>query len=161
MKRKLYLISGLVAMFLGAAVIPWLHVRAQQGVPGTLVQQSPTMLNACTPSNKSAAVNNAVTVSLTPPNGLFTYICGIDLTVSEDATGLVAQTNASFTSTNLGGWAYEFSTTAALNTTPVDKNFYFPTPVKSAQPGVAVTVVSPAANTHAAYNVNVYYYFAP
>jgi hypothetical protein len=150
MKRLLLVLLALCA----AAV-------AQQGIPGTLVQQSPTMLNACTVITKNGGINTAITTTITPPASQFVYICAIDLTLSNDATGTGVSTNLSWTSTNLGAWSYQFSQVGTANTTPIDKNFYFTFPVKSANAGTAVTLVSPAVNAHAAYNQNVYYYFAP
>lgn len=128
----------------------------------TLVQQSPTMLNACTAFNSTAAVNVQVTVTLTPPAGQYVYVCGIDVAISQNATSTVA-TNATYTSTNLGPsgntWGWKFSLAAVANTS-LTQAFYFTQPLKSTAPGVAVTVVSPAAAAQTAYSTNVYYYFA-
>jgi hypothetical protein len=134
---------------------------AQQGVPGTLIQQSPTMLNACSVRANSGAVNAQVTSTLTPPSGWSVYICGLDFTASNNGTAAVTFTTTTWTSTNLSGWAYQFSSVSAINLNDLDKSFYFVVPIKSAVPGTAVTIVSPAANADAAYNQNIYYYFAP
>ncbi len=123
------------------------------------VQQQASRPDACSTVNATAAVNNTATVTLTPPNGQYVYLCGIDLTVSDDATGGVAQTNVSFTSTNFGGWNYKYSFANAANTT-FSQIFVFTIPVRSVLPGTAVTFVSPAINLHAAYSINAYYYFA-
>lgn len=152
MKRTLLL---LVSLCLAAAPL-----AAQSP---TLVQQSPTMLNACTAFNGTAAVNVQVTVTLTPPAGQYVYVCGIDVASSQNATS-TANTNATYTSTNLGpsgntwGWKYSLAATANL---AISQSFYFTQPLKSTQPGIAVTIVSPAALAQTAFSINAYYYFAP
>ena len=135
-------------------------VLAQQ-VQGTAIQQVPTRLDACTPINATAAINNAVTLTITPPAGQFVYLCGWDLTVSNNGTGAVVATNLSFTSTNLSGWKVAYSMVGTANTTGFQYNTAFNSPIKSSAAGTAVTIVSPAANAQAVYNVNAYYYFAP
>ncbi len=144
--------------FILAVIVALVSASAfAQAIP---VQQQATRPDACSTVNATAAVNNTATVTLTPPNGQYVYVCGIDLTVSDDATGAVAQTNVSFTSTNLGGWAYKYSFANAANTT-LSQVFVFNVPLKSAVAGTVVTLVSPAINLHAAYSINAYYYFAP
>mgnify|MGYP003704399719 CR=1 FL=1 len=66
---------------------PPLPVQIQGNGPANVIQTSPTRLDACTALNGTAAVNNAVTVSVTPPAGQYVYVCGFDFTVSNDATG--------------------------------------------------------------------------
>lgn len=134
---------------------------AQQGPSGALVQNSPTELRACTPAHADAAVNTTVTLTIpTPPSGQSIYLCGLDLSVSNDATGAVVSTNLAFTSTNFGGWKWVFSSAnaASSNSTQV---FSWTFGAKSPIPGTAVTFVSPAINLHAAYSINAYYYYAP
>jgi hypothetical protein len=154
MKR---LVSCLIAVLVVSGTA--LAQQPQQTNPPTLVQQSPSDLRACTPAHSDAAVNNTVTITITPPNGLYVYLCGWDYQVVQDATGTV-QTNVKWTSTNLGGLAVEYSTPLVVdgNTT---QNFYYAVPLKAAQAGVAVTIVSPAAVLHTAYSANAYYYIAP
>lgn len=124
-----------------------------------VVQQSPVLLTACTTAHATAAVNTQATLTLTPPNGLYVYFCGWDVAISQNGTA-TANTNLSFTSTNLGGWAFKYSLPATANESRVQA-FYFSFPVKSAQAGVAVTIVSPAAQVNTAFAINGYYYFAP
>lgn len=124
------------------------------------VQQSPTMLHACSTTTATAAVNNTATVTLTPPNGQFVYLCGLDITISQDATGGVASTNLTVTSTNFGGWLWKFSNAGTASTTHEQSFFFGSNVVKAAQAGTAVTFVSPAINLHAAYSITAYYYFA-
>src|SRR4051812_2777664 len=97
------------------ALLAGVSLYAQQGVPGTIVQQSPTELRACSPTHSDAAINTQVTVTLTPPSGQSVYICGIDFTASQNATA-TANTNSQFTSTNLGGWKFTYSLAATANT---------------------------------------------
>lgn len=152
MKRTALVILGTLLLWAGPA-----YAQAP-----TLVQQSPTALNACTPINATAAVNTAATVTLTPPAGQYVYVCGIDVSASNDNTA-TANTNASFTSTNLGpsgntwAWKYSFAATASLG---ISQAFYFAIPLKSTTPGTAVTVVGPAV-AHTMDSINVYYYYAP
>lgn len=135
---------------------------AQTATTATPTQQSATHADAMATASATAAVNTAVTLTLTPGGNQYVYVCEIDFTISVDATGTSpATTNVSFTTTNLGGWSYKFSTAADVaNTIVLDKAFTFPTCLKSLTPGTAVTIVSPAARTHAIYNINASYYFA-
>jgi hypothetical protein len=150
MKRTLY---AILAVLLTA-------VSASAQAP-TLIQQGATQLTACTTGNANGAVNATATLTLTPPNGQFVYISEIDMQVANDATGAVVSTNLKFTSTNIGGWQFQFSAANAANTSTNYGPFIFGPPIKSAAAGTAVTIVSPAANTHAAYSINACYYFAP
>lgn len=147
------LLLALLLLALGAT-----SAQAQSAAP-TLVQQSPTMLNACTSANATAAVNNQVTLTITPPSGQYVYLCGWDVTVSQNGTA-TANTNQSFTSTNIGGWAWKYSLAATANLA-LPQAFFLPFPVKAAQPGTAVTIVSPSALANTAFNINAYYYFGP
>lgn len=133
---------------------------AQQASNATPTQQTATMANACVPSSTTNAVNTTSTLTLTPPAGMFVYLCGLDLNVSNNATGAVVATNLVWTSTNLGGWQYKFSSVNAANTNGLDKSFVWSPIIRSAQPGLAVTIVSPAANAQAAYTITGYYYFS-
>ncbi len=122
-------------------------------------QQQAQRADACTAMNATLAVNNQVTLTITPQSGQYVYLCGWDLTVSQDGTSTV-NTNQSFTSTNLGGWAYKYSLAATANLT-LTQPFYFNIPVKSAAAGTAVTIVSPTAKANTAFSINAYYYTAP
>lgn len=152
---RLSILAALVecALMLGAA-----QAASAQSGP-TRVQQDPSVLTACSVSNATAAINNQVTVTITPPSGQYVYICGIDVASSQNATSTV-NTNLQYTSTNLGGWSWKYSLAATVNIA-ITQAFYFNNPVKSAAAGTAVTVVSPGATANTAFNINVYYYFAP
>src|ERR1700682_5562212 len=137
-------------LFIGLASLWAVSASAQVNQNGQAANQG---LKPCQVVHQDAAVNTAVTVvTPTPPNGLFVYICGLDLTVSNDSTGAVTQANAQFTRTNWGGWKYTFSTVKRANTNGLDKIFYPNLPIRASIDGTQVWIVSPAANTHAAYS---------
>jgi hypothetical protein len=151
--KKLFLLLFLLCALL---LVP-VSARAQS----TLIQHAPTVLNGCTPSHSDAAINTLVTITITPPNGQYVYVCGIDFQVAHDNPGAaVAFTTVKWTSTNLGGLAYLFSLPAVVNTM-YQQSYQYPFPVKSVAPGTAITFVSPPVNAHAMFSANVYYYFAP
>lgn len=145
----------LIALLLSAPAF------AQQGVqnPSNATQVAITAQPALTTANVTAAINNTATLTITPPAGQFVYLCGLDIIVANDATGAVAATDLSFTSTNIGTWAYKYSMVGTANTNGVDRSFSWQNCIKSSAPTTAVTIVSPAANAHATYSINGYFYF--
>lgn len=126
----------------------------------TVIQQVQKDLTACTPISATAAINNTVTLTLTPPSGQYVYLCNLVVGISNNATGTVASTNLTFTSTNLGGWLWKFSDVGTANVT-TQSPFVTSTRwlLRSQVAGTAVTIVSPAVNAQAAYNINAAYYF--
>lgn len=120
----------------------------------------------CTPKNASAAVNNAVTLTITPPVGMFVYFCSWDITVSGNATP-TAQNAASWTSTNLGAsgstWSWTYSIGAATAGAMAIYTGGYPGAgdvfVRSQTAGTAVTFVSPTAAANNAYSINAFYFF--
>lgn len=155
MKREMVALVSAGILVIGG------FVYAQIQGPFNQTQQSPIQLTACIPAHADAAVNTPVTLTITVPNGQSLYLCGLDLSVTNDATGGVVGTNVQFTSTNLWGWKYTYSMAGTANTVGVDRSFGFAHPIKSQAVGQAVTIISPAANAHAVYSVNAYYYTAP
>jgi hypothetical protein len=139
------------------------QVHAQQGVPGTLVQQSATQLNAATKfCTTTATVNSQVTCTMTPSGGNSVYLTSLDLAACQSNTGGTAISNATFTSTNITGspvWQISLVTTA--NTCSPVHTIVLPTPLKASTPGTAVTIVSPAANTQVAFTITASWYEAP
>lgn len=133
---------------------------AQQVSGATPVQQTATRADACVPSSATSAVNTVTTLTLTPPSGMFVYLCGLDLNVSNDATGAVVSTNLIWTSTNFGSWQYKYSAVNTANTNGLDKSFNWNPVVRSTAPGTALVITSPAVNLHASYTITAYYYFA-
>lgn len=133
-----------------------------QSVPGTLTQQSPTRLDACTGINaKSTAVNTLATVTITAVSGQYIYLCGVSFEVTNSGTGAVTQANVCWTTTNMGGVQWCYSSINAANTSTTFTPTLPTQTVKAALPGTAVTVVSPGINAQIIYNVNAYYYYAP
>ncbi len=134
-------------------------VSAQVVQNGQVINNGP---RPCSVAHGDAVVNTLVTVSTpTPRGGQAVFVCGIDLTVSNDSTGAVTQVNVQFTSANLGGWKYTYSSINAANTNGLDKIFYPNLPLRASIEGVPVSIASPAINLHAAYSINLYYYIAP
>lgn len=125
-------------------------------------QQTATHADACTTINATGGINTATTLTITAPGpGLYIYVCEIDLTVSNNATGAVTATNLSFTTSNLGGWKYTYSMVGTANTVPIDRSFsFYPGCIKATVAATAVTIVPPAANAQAVYNINACYYSA-
>jgi hypothetical protein len=125
--------------------------------PPTVNGQGQAAVTPCRVLHSDAAVNIAVTVTVPAPpsQDQFVYICGWDYTVSEDATGST-QTNVTFTTTNLGNVKSEYSVGTAPNAI-VSGNYTYPTPARADVNGQGVVFVSPAAATHNAYSLNVYY----
>lgn len=125
-------------------------------------QQSPTRLDACTSVGYAAATSAQATLTITPPSGQYVYMCGFSFDVCNSGTAGTAQNNVTFTSTNIVGlptWQYSFA--AAINTCVSPIREYLPTPLKSAAPGTAVVITSPATDTNVTYTIRVPYYFAP
>lgn len=111
-------------------------------------------------------VNTQSTATITPPAGLFVYITAMYLTACQDATG-VASANTSFTTTGLGSGATaapQFAYGAPLTVDSCISQpglINFAKPLKSANAGTNVTVVSPSAATHTGFGIVVFGYFAP
>ena len=132
-------------------------VRAQSGP--SLVQQTATRLDAssqfCT---TTAVVNSQVTCTMTPPAGQYVYITSIDLMVCQNGTS-TANSNLTFTTTNISGAPiFQESLGAVANTCAPQHTIALPVPLKSAAPGTAVTIVSPAAQTNTAFTITVSWY---
>jgi len=146
--------STIIGLAMAMLAIPSLPALAD--TPGTATTQTATRYDACTPINKVGAANAQITLTIPAVAGQYIYVAGIDLTAAQNATATVA-TLSQFTSTNLGGWIYQFSLAATANA-QVSEHFYFTTPLKAPIAGTAVTIVSPAAATNTAFNINACYY---
>lgn len=150
--RRLIVLLGLLAVLVAGPA------SAQGPV---LIQQAPSMLTAATAvAHADAAINVAVTATITVPAGMYAYITALDWQVCTNATA-TAQANVTWTSTNLTGlpkWQYSIGATVNICQTFATN---FANPLKSAAPGTNVTVVSPTAAAQNAYSVNVYYFLAP
>lgn len=128
------------------------------------VQQQATRVEAATAvAFAQAGVGVTSTATIVVPAGLYAYITALSMDTCADATGGTAQVNSNYTSTNLPStpsWSFSFGGTA--NTCAVPLRESFSAPLKSAQPGVNVTVVSPSGGAgHNQFTIRVYYYLAP
>lgn len=140
------------------------RVSGQSSTAPQQIQASPQALNNCTPTHTDAAINTLVTITLTPPNGQFVYLCGWEYTVTNDATGTgPAFVTNKWTVSNMPGAApttltsvFSLPLTANIQ---IDQRYQYAIPIKSAQQGVAVVMSSPAINAHAAYSGTMWYYF--
>ena len=136
------------------------------------VQQDPTRLDAgtvlCSLSTAVNATQAAGTCTITPPQGYYVYITYYDIRMCGDGTASQSPINLSFTSTNLNGLTLQVS---AISGSTVTTNAWDnmcdshtgpgPSPVKSATPGTAVTIVPPAQTAHVSFPITVIGYFAP
>ena len=128
--------------------------------PGTATTQTATHGDAATfwiGEANGAGSCNAVsqtsasdTITITPPAGQYVYLTELLVQINTDATGATAVPTLSFTNiSNNGGLAPFVSVATTLSTTgSTNTGFVAPFPVgglKSAQPGVAVTIVPSAA----------------
>lgn len=136
------------------------------------VQQTPTRLDSssvlCSIASAVNATQAAGTCTITPPTGQKVYITALHVANCLDGTASQSGIQLNFTTTNLGGLVLETSIlTAATITTNAGApqcdriSLNFTTPVASATPGTAVTVVPPAQQAHSSYPITVWGYFAP
>jgi hypothetical protein len=131
----------------------------------TLIQQSPTTLNACSLSQNKQATNAAVgTITITPPAGQFVYICEVDTMECNGASAVTAAAPLFLTTTGLGGnpqYMIPIGPATAGMCQQGGPYMYPNGALKSAQAGTNVTFVGPTAVTNQTININVVYYFAP
>lgn len=123
------------------------------------VQAQPSHLDAAQLVASSATT--ATTLTLTPPAGQSVYVTNIEITNCASATAVTAAAPTTVSTTNLGGaaWTLGSGVTAGL-CQPSPINGPFPLALKSATPGVAVTIVLPTFATNQIIRVSAYYYFA-
>lgn len=157
--------ASLVAAFLALAPM----AAIAQPAP---VQQSASRLDASTGVAAFAgAVNHtqaAGTLTITPPAGQYVYFNYLLVGACQDGTASISGIQLNFTSTNLNGWTMETSTLSAatITTNPFVNLCAYQggartAPLKSAQPGLAVTIVPPAQTAHMSFPSVAEYYFAP
>ncbi len=136
------------------------------------VQQNSQRLDASTGTCSLATAVNATqaagTCTITPPAGMYVYFNYLAVGACQDGTASISGIQLNFTSTNLSGWVAETSTlSAATITTNPGTNLCayqggaLTAPLKSAAPGVAVTIVPPAQTAHMSFPIIASYYFAP
>jgi hypothetical protein len=135
---------------------------AQAGIPGTLTQQAPTMLNAILKVNTGQGTAQQ-TLTLQPASSAYVYLIGFTYEACWTTAPTAALTN--ITSTNLQNtpkWQGAVGLTVTGATWGCDKVAFTPaTPVKSNASGTAVTLVTNAAITNVTYNITAYWYEAP
>lgn len=148
--------SAIAGLVLATAV----GLLAQQGVPGTLVQQSPTEMRAAT--NVSYSRTSAATITITPPGGQFVYITGLDI-INCAGTVVTAAAPTFITTTNISGLPqYMLGSNSTAGLCATSATFIQGTGgLKSATAGTAVTFVFPTFVTQQTASMNIYYYFAP
>lgn len=151
MKMRFFKSLAVAGLILGAV-----HgfAQAQQATP---VQQSGSMLNAATGlygpaggATACATVNTTTannTVTITPTSGNYVYITDVEIDLTGDATGTTGV--ATMSTTNLTGGPFWSLATLAVATGSGgggirNMRSTFPTALKSAAPGVAVTFVPSA-----------------
>lgn len=155
MKRLSIFILALWALSMLTFPVVW----AQQA---TIVQQSTNDLTACATLGTANGTAQQ-TVTITPPAGQYVYVCGIDFQYCASGSAPTATNNVLTTTTGFASnpkWG--LSVPVTVNVCYASGGpFYWPIPLKSANPGTAITVVSPAAITNVTFNINVTGYFAP
>jgi len=136
------------------------------------VQQQSQRLDAsvgtCAIATAVGATQANDTCTITPPAGQYVYINYLSVGACQDGTASISGIQLNFTSTNLSGWVAETSTLSAatITTNPgVNLCAYqggaLTAPLKSAAPGVAVTIVGPASTPHMSFPIIASYYFSP
>lgn len=136
------------------------------------VQQNASRLDASTGTCAIATAVNATqaagTCTITPPAGQYVYFNFLQVGACIDGTASQSPIQLNFTSTNLSGWTAETSwITGSTITTDAGVNLCgyqggaLTAPLKSAAPGVAVTIVPPAQTAHVSFPIIASYYFAP
>lgn len=131
-----------------------------QSVPGTLTQQSPTLLDACTSTVNSAT--SGATLTITPPAGQSVYLCAVTYENCAGASAVTPTNPASITTTNLSGSPRWFvGTGAAAGLCQPSPAIVLPRTLKSTVPGTPVTIILPAFAGTQIINFTAWYYTAP
>jgi hypothetical protein len=149
-----------------------LALLAGPALAQTTVNQSPSRFDAATGVCALAGAVNATqaagTCTITPPSGQYVYFTYMQVGQCQDGTASISGIQLNFTSTNLNGWVQETSVlSAATITTNAGTNLCAyvggakATPLRSAAPGTAVTIVPPAQTAHVSFPILMEYYFAP
>lgn len=162
-----------LALLAGALSLGFIASAFAVGVTNPApVQQDPSRLDAG--SNVCAfapAVNQTAssqTCTITPPANQSVYIDSLIFKACLDGTASISSIQQNYTSTNLGGLAWQtalisgstITTNATDNLCDTSPNLAGSGPLKSAQPGLAVTLVPPTQAAHASFGMFVAYHFA-
>jgi len=159
-KYRIEIAVLLLAIGLGAGLQFLPDVHAQQGVPGTLVQSSPTHLDAA--QNCATSATTAGVLTFTPPGGYSFYLSEIDFQNVASSSAVTAAAPTTVISANLTGaptWSMASGTTAGTNTQSFSVNY--PNGLKSTTPGTNTTITLPTFATNQVIRVNACGYFAP
>ena len=159
--RKQIFMRGVSALALLAGLFN--SAFAQQG---SLVQQSGSRLDAG--QNVAVGTNwqssgNASVATTAATAGQYVYVTGLYMETCQDATG-APQVNVNWTTTNLGGALFGYSTSSGADSCLGSVNMItFATPLKAAAPGTAVVLTSPSGSgyAHIGYGAEIFYYIAP
>ena len=150
----------LLALLLVLSYGAWHRVHGQQAVGQvTPVQQTTTRADAAIQVCTVAA--SATACTLTPPNGQYVYITGVDISNCGDATGVTAAATTTITTTNLGGltWTMGSVTGAGACINP-PLPYFGPGGLRGAAPGTNVVFTLPTFATHQTIRLNAYYFYA-
>lgn len=130
--------------------------------PPPPIQQGSQRLDAqtvCANGTNYNTVNTTSTATIPAGQGYF-YATELQIYVVQNATASVAA-NLNFTTTNLNGMQWGYSTLAtASQTLVISPGPVGAAPIKSSSPGTAVTVVSPAAQTNTGYAITICGYYS-
>ncbi len=151
---------GLLMTLVGGLFLMSAQFVNAQGIPGTLVQQTPTRLDSATQSASSAT--SAATLTLTPNGGEYVYIYAVDVANCAGASNVVAAAPTTITTTNISG---SLSFTLGSGTTAGQCTQFeaiaYPTGLKSQTSGVATTFILPTFATNQTVRLNVIWRSAP
>ena len=148
------------------------------GLASTALAQAPPVAQSATRNDAATGVcalagavnatQAAGTCTITPPAGQYVYFTFMQVGQCQDGTASISGIQLNFTSSGLNGWVQETSyLSAATITGNAGTNLCayvggpMVTPLKSAAPGAAVTIVPPAQTAHVSFPILTEYYFAP
>jgi len=150
---------ALATLLVACSLILLPHAEAQQGVPGTLTQQSPTQLHAAAVCATLDAASGSAT--LTPPAGQSVYLTYIEANIGATGT-VVAAAPVKLTSAGLtGSPTFGLWNQTALTIGAVGIPLFLP--ISNGLKGQTSTAVSVtgAAITSVVWHVTICGYYAP
>src|SRR5260370_40497892 len=156
--KVLLFVCSLMLVFSGVH-----YVQAQSGVPGTLVQTSPTHQDSASVCLNSASSGG--TLTFTPPGSQYFYLHEIDFQNGQSTTGVAAAAAPTqVTISNIAGspiWNMASGAVTTPGTITQSFSVLYPTGLKSSVPGSSVVVTLPALITNQFLRVNACGYYAP
>lgn len=147
--------AALIGQKAMAASLPIVVASDQSAVP---TKETPSTLVGTTIS----AANAGVTLTLALVASQFHYITSIEIVALNPTTTAIAAaaTNLAFTSTNLGGIAWNAGTLLAAGAEKLIARMAFAQPLKSTTVATNSTIVAPAIGTGGLVRITVTYYTA-